>query len=73
VRHLAQAEGGFLAVFSDSPFPGAHVILERVREEMGGNWYRRLETGQEGWLCPALFRYFAQAPARLYVQVKASP
>jgi len=25
----------------------------------------------EGWLCPALFRYFDQAPKQLYAQVKA--
>jgi hypothetical protein len=24
----------------------------------------------EGWLCPALLRYFAEAPKELYVQVK---
>jgi hypothetical protein len=25
----------------------------------------------EGWLCPALLRYFDQAPKQIYVQVKA--
>jgi hypothetical protein len=25
----------------------------------------------EGWLCPALFKYFEEAPKRIYVQVKA--
>jgi hypothetical protein len=25
----------------------------------------------EGWLCPALFRYFSDAPASLYAQIKA--
>jgi hypothetical protein len=24
----------------------------------------------EGWLCPALFRYFDQAPAQLYVRAE---
>ena len=24
----------------------------------------------EGWLCPALFKYFDQAPERIYAQVK---
>jgi hypothetical protein len=70
VRHLPHAERGFLALFSASPFPGAELILDRVREEMGGTWYRWRRTGQEGWLCPALFRYFPEAPATLFVQVK---
>jgi hypothetical protein len=25
----------------------------------------------EGWLCPALFRYFDEAPAELYVKAEA--
>ena len=41
-----------------------------MREEGGGNVYRWTETGQEGWLCPALFKYFDQAPAKLYIQVR---
>ena len=44
--------------------------LSWLREEMGGNVYRW--KGMEGWLCPALLRYFPQAPEKLYVQVKAA-
>ena len=25
----------------------------------------------EGWLCPALFKYFEQTPKKLYIQIKA--
>jgi hypothetical protein len=25
----------------------------------------------EGWLCPALFKYFEKAPKQIYVQAKA--
>ena len=70
IRGIPNGEQQFLAVFSASPFPGASVILEHMREEMAGNWYRREETGQEGWLCPALFRYFTTAPKRLFIQLK---
>jgi hypothetical protein len=72
VRDLPEAKLGFLALFSASPFPGAQLTLQRLREEMGGWWYGQPDTGREGWLCPALFRYFQEAPAHLYVQVKAS-
>ena len=30
------------------------------------------EKEMEGWLCPALLRYFPQPPARLFVQLKAA-
>jgi hypothetical protein len=25
----------------------------------------------EGWLCPALFKYFSETPKTLYAQIKA--
>lgn len=32
--------------------------------------FRWPEKGMDGWLCPALLRYFPEAPRTLYVQVK---
>jgi hypothetical protein len=66
VRDIPDAAKGFNLIFSASPFPGHQVELEWLREEHGGNWYRWTATGQEGWLCPALFKYFDAAPRRLY-------
>lgn len=68
--NIPNADQGFVAVFSAGYFPDATVVLERVRPEGGGNVYRWAETGQEGWLCPALFRYFDAAPEKLYIQVR---
>jgi hypothetical protein len=70
VRDIPDADTGFNLIFSASPFPGQQVELEWLREEYGGNWYRWTATGQEGWLCPALFKYFDAAPRRLYAQAK---
>ena len=67
VRDIPNAAQGFRLTFSAGPFPGAQVGLERVREEAGGWWYRHPD-GREGWLCPALFEYFEQAPERLYAR-----
>jgi pimeloyl-ACP methyl ester carboxylesterase len=67
---IREPEKGFVALFSKDPFPTAQVCLEWVREEGGGNVYRWPEVGREGWLCPALFRYFDRAPERLYVEVR---
>ena len=67
--NLPQAEQGVKLVFSAAPFPGymARFVLERP--EYGGNWYRWPEKGMEGWLCPALFKYFDKAPPELFVSV----
>ena len=65
---IPNAEGGFRAVFSAQPFPGYTEELEWRREESGGNWYYSPRYQMEGWLCPALFKYFAQAPKTIYVR-----
>jgi hypothetical protein len=59
-----------VAVFSANPFPGFDVELELIREEVGGNWYRWVKTGQEGWLCPALFKYFDKALLEIFVKIE---
>ena len=33
-------------------------------------WYEESVSKARGWLCPALFRYFATAPDSLYVRVE---
>ena len=71
VRDIPDARRGFRLLFSASPFPGYQQKAVRVRPEAGGWWYRTEEPAAEGWLCPALFRYFDQAPEELYV--KAEP
>ena len=66
--HIKDAKNGFRLLFSSASFPGHNMILNRLREEDAGWWY---ENGQglSGWLCPALFNYFSEAPERIYVQV----
>lgn len=67
---IADAEHGFRAIFSAAPFPGADLKLEWRRVESGGNWYYSPQFQQEGWLCPALFKYFATAPREIYVKIE---
>lgn len=62
---------GVRLLFSASPFPGFHKEARRVRAEAGGHWYRFEEPDMEGWLCPAMFHYFDEAPERLYVRAEA--
>ncbi len=65
---IPNAQRGFCAVFSAQPFPGYTEKLEWRREESGGNWYYSPHFKMEGWLCPALFKYFPKAPKEIYVK-----
>ena len=71
VAHIPDAREGFRLTFSAAPFPGYQRRFDWVREEMGGNYYRMEGSEMEGWLCPALFKYFPETPKEIYVQVKA--
>ena len=73
VREIPNARAGFRLLFSAAPFPGWQRQLIWTREEFGGNWYRTEEPPAEGWLCPALFRYFEQAPRELFVRAELLP
>lgn len=69
-RNIPNAWKGFRLLFSSLPFPGYQAEMEWVREEKGGGWYRQVGTLTEGWLCPALFNYFEEAPPRIYVKAE---
>ena len=67
---IPRAEQGFRAIFSATPFPGYTEKLEWRRQESGGNWYYSDHYEMEGWLCPALFKYFETAPREIYVRAE---
>lgn len=69
--HIPHADRGFRLIFSPRPFPGYAAKLELRREDSAGNWYFSPTYNLEGWLCPALFKYFDAAPTELYA--KAEP
>jgi hypothetical protein len=65
---IPNAQKGFRAIFSASPFPGWKEKIVWRRGEGGGNWYYSDHFQMEGWLCPALFKYFPSAPKEIYVK-----
>jgi hypothetical protein len=71
VADIPGAREGFTLLFSGNSFPGYQLELQWVREAMSGNWYRSDLLGMEGWLCPALLKYFESPPAKLYAQFRA--
>ena len=70
VRDIPAATNGFRMLFSTQPFPDYQKKLTWLRPEGVGN-IRMEDPPMEGWLCPALFRYYREAPKDLYV--KAEP
>lgn len=71
VADIPNADQGFRLTFSARPFPDFEKKLSWVRGDMDGNYYKLEDPLMEGWLCPAMFKYFDEAPAELYV--KADP
>ena len=70
VNGIPNAGKGFKLIFSKKPFPKYQRKLTWVREEYGGNWYT-INGKDEGWLCPALFKYFDVAPQEVYVKAES--
>lgn len=73
VKDVPNADAGFAMLFSADEFPDAHIHLEWRRSEKSGNTYWCETLGHEGWLCPALLKYFSEPPKNLYVKIQAIP
>jgi hypothetical protein len=66
---IVNASTGFRLLFADNAFEGCQSSLSWVRADpVEGNWYKADDSGEEGWLCPALFCYFQAPPAKIYVR-----
>lgn len=68
---IPNAKDGFKLLFSHSRFPSFRCQLEWQSEEQGGNWYHCPQFDMKGWLCPALFSFFNEAPSTIYVKAEA--
>jgi hypothetical protein len=71
VADIDNARSGFRLLFSANPFPGHQKTLTRLRGDSQGNFYRLDSPPMEGWICPALFKYYEAPPEKLYI--KAEP
>ncbi len=67
-KGLQNPEAGFRLIFSAGEFPRYDVRFDWLREGEGGNWYTSEEFQMEGWLCPALLKYFDKAPQHIYAR-----
>ena len=71
VKDIPSAQKGFRLLFSANSFPGHTAKLEWSAADCGGNWYCWHEKEMAGWLCPALYKYFREAPKELYFKAEA--
>ena len=62
-------QGGWQLQFSSIAFPGYQLALKRGRLDNGGVWYTSYELDVSGWLCSALYRYFAVEPETIYIRI----
>jgi hypothetical protein len=84
-KAIPNADKGFALTFSAEPFdhdveltwmrPSEAVHAGATTIPIEGNWYRGVVYGQEmmGWLCPALFLYFPDAPKRIFAKAEPLP
>lgn len=83
VKDIPGAEDGFNLLFSATPMPKFQLsfTLSKARVDMPAEFHAQYENeigatylcdqlGIEGWLCPALFCYFTEPPAKLYVRAE---
>ena len=68
---IPNAGRGFRLIFSADPFPGYSLHLVWRRPELSGNIYYSADLDLEGWLCPALLKYFESPPGALYAKCEA--
>lgn len=71
VQDIPNADEGFVLLFSGSPFPGYQHHMEWRGPQGSGNVYHLPGLKLDGWLCPALLKYFETPPPKLFVQIKA--
>ncbi len=72
-KNVANADVGFRLIFSAGEFPKYDVKFKWLRAADGGNYYAAEGSDLEGWLCPALFKYFEEAPKEIYARFEEKP
>ena len=70
MRAVQEVGSEFELVFSADPFRGHQYCVNRKASEYGGTVYEQRDLEIEGWLCPALLRYFPEPPEHLYLQFR---
>ena len=71
IDNLVDHETKCILYFSENKLPETSVTLNLIESEPNGSYYSVEEFGDESvWLCPALFKYFKEAPKTFYVRIE---
>lgn len=65
---LYEEDTNYRILFADQDFPMSHGVLNKIRAESGGAWYKY--NDQEGWLCPATLAFFADFPEQIHFRLE---
>lgn len=68
VKNIPNAQNGFRLLCSTKPIKDFQKKLVWVKAEGGGNYYRFGDKTHQGWLYPAIYRYFPETPKVLYLK-----
>ena len=67
---IPDAENGFKLFFSAKEFPDYSLKLKWTRSKNIGNYYYCKKMNLEGWLCPALLKYYKTPPPYIYLKAE---
>ena len=68
---IQNPQQGFALKFSTEEFNGFQAVALKVALENGGCTYQFGDA--IGWLCPMLYKYFVEAPEKIYFKVAPLP
>ena len=63
------ASDRFNLVFTAGILPDADAVLVKENDLSEGAWYNLKNTTHHGWLCPALMKYFDDAPETISILI----
>jgi hypothetical protein len=73
IADIPNAKDGFRLLFSANPFPDYQKKLTWLLGGMDGNYYMLDDPPMEGWIYPAMFKYYDEPPRELYVKAEPKP
>ena len=72
VASIPDADKGFRFDLLAKPFPDFQKKLTWLHGDSEGNTYKLDDPPLEGWICPALFKYYDKPPAELFLARRAA-
>lgn len=73
IDKFGESKDKFVLIFSHIPFPEYDFQLKKGLDLNNGSFYMLDGLNLEGWLCPALRKYYTQdLPSDVYIKIELS-